>query len=86
MDCLSKAFSISLSIIKLLIAFIKGFIVEAILIELVIGSKNAIFRKIASFSLIVITNSPLASLMARVIKEALEEVYFSAVRHLFLFL
>jgi hypothetical protein len=69
MNCSSRAFFISSSIIKLLIAFIEGFIAVAIFIKLVIGSRNAIFRKIASFSLIVIVNSLLASFMARVVEE-----------------
>jgi uncharacterized membrane protein len=78
-DCLRRAFSISSSVIKLLIAFIEGSIVVAIFIELAIGSRNAIFRKIASFSSIIVAKSPLASFIAGVVKEALEEVYFSAV-------
>jgi hypothetical protein len=55
-----------------------------IFIELAIGSGNAIFRKISSFSLIVVANSPLASFIAGVVEEALEDVYFSVVQHLFL--
>jgi hypothetical protein len=78
-DCLRRAFSISSSVIKLLIAFIEGSIVVTIFIELAIGSRNAIFRKIASFSSIVVAKSLLASFIAEVVKEALEEVYFSAV-------
>jgi hypothetical protein len=84
MDCSNRAFSISSLVIKLLIAFIEGSILVAIFIELAIGSRNAIFRKIASFSLIVVANSPLASFIAGMVEEALEEVYLSAVQHLFL--
>jgi hypothetical protein len=84
MNCSSRAFSISSSVIKLLIAFIEGFIAVAIFIELAIGSGNAIFRKIASFSSIVVAHSPLASFIAGVVEEALKEVYFSAIQHLFL--
>jgi hypothetical protein len=76
---LRRAFSISFFVIKLLIAFIKGFIVVAIFIELAIGSRNAILQKISSFSLIMIAKSLLASFITRVVKKALEEVYFSAV-------
>jgi hypothetical protein len=83
-DCSSRAFSIFSSIIKLLIAFIKGFIAVAIFIELVISSRNAIFQKIASFSLIMVVKSLLASFITGVVEEALEEVYLSAVKHLFL--
>jgi hypothetical protein len=78
-DCLRRAFSISSSVIKLLIAFIKGSIVVAIFIKLAIGSRNAIFQKIASFSLIIVAKSLLASFIVGVVKEALEEVYFSAI-------
>jgi hypothetical protein len=78
-DCLRRAFSISSSVIKLLIAFIEGSIVVAIFIKLAIGSRNAIFRKIASFSLIEVAKSPLASFIAGVVEEAPKEVYFSAV-------
>jgi hypothetical protein len=84
MDYLSRAFSISPSIIKLLIAFFEGFIMIAIFIELAKGSRNVIFRKIASFSLIMIANSLLALFMTGVVKEALEKVYLSAIQHLFL--
>jgi hypothetical protein len=84
-DCSNNAFSISSSVIKLLIAFIEESIEIGIFIGLAIGSRNTIFRKIVSFSLIMITNSLLTSFMAEVIKEALEDVYFSAVQHLFLF-
>jgi hypothetical protein len=78
-DCLRRAFSISSSVIKLLVAFIKGSIVVATFIKLAIGSGNAIFRKIASFSLIVVAKSLLASFIAGVVEEALKKVYFSAV-------
>jgi hypothetical protein len=78
-DCLRRAFSISFFVIKLLIAFIEGSIVVAIFIELAIGSRNAILQKISFFSSILIAKSPLASLIAGVVEEALEEVYFSAV-------
>jgi hypothetical protein len=78
-DCLRRAFSISSFVIKLLIAFIEGFIVVAIFIELAIGSKNAIFQKIASFSSIIVAKSLLASFIAGVVEEALEKIYFSAV-------
>jgi hypothetical protein len=78
-NCLKRAFSIFSFVIKLLIAFIEKSIVVAIFIELAIDSKNAIFRKIASFSSIIIAKFPLAFFIARVIEEALEEVYFSAI-------
>jgi hypothetical protein len=78
-NCLNRVFSISSSIIKLLIAFIEKSLEIGIFIELTIGSENAIFRKISSFSLIVVINSSLASFIARVIKETLEDVYFSAI-------
>jgi hypothetical protein len=78
-DYSNRAFSISSSIIKLLIAFKEKSLEIDIFIELTIGFGNTIFRKISSFSLIVVTNSLLASFIARVVKEALEDVYFSAV-------
>jgi cytochrome c oxidase subunit IV len=78
-DYLRRAFFISSSIIKLLIAFIEGSIIVTIFIELAIGSRNAIFRKISSFSSIIVAKSLLASFIARVAEEALEEVYFSAI-------
>jgi hypothetical protein len=83
-DYLKRVFSISSFIIKLLMAFIEGSLVIIIFIKLAIGSRNAIFRKISSFSLIIVTKSPLASFIAKVVKEALKKVYFSAVQHLFL--
>jgi hypothetical protein len=78
-NCSNRVFSISPSIIKLLIAFIEESLEIDIFIELTTESGNVIFRKISSFSLIVITNSLLASFIAKVIKETLEDVYFSAV-------
>jgi hypothetical protein len=83
-NCSNRAFSISSSVIKLLIAFIEESLEIGIFIELAIRSGKAIFRKIVSFSLIVIANSPFASFMARMVEEALEDVYFSAVQYLFL--
>jgi hypothetical protein len=64
---------------KLLIAFIEGSIVVAIFIKLAIGSRNAILRKISSFSSIIVAKSLLASFIAGVVEKALEKVYFSAV-------
>jgi hypothetical protein len=58
---------------------ITGSYCYTIFIELAIGSGNAIFRKIASFSSIIVAKSLLASFIAGVVEEALEEVYFSAV-------
>jgi hypothetical protein len=78
-DYLNRAFSISFSIIKLLIAFIEESLEISIFIELTIEFENVIFRKISSFSLIVVINSPLASFITRVVKETLENVYFSAI-------
>jgi hypothetical protein len=78
-DYLNRAFSIFSSNIKLLIAFIEESLEIDIFIELIIGSGNANFWKISSFSLIMIINSLLASFIARVVKEALEDVYFSAI-------
>jgi hypothetical protein len=78
-DYSNRVFSIFSSIIKLLIAFTEGSIEITIFIELTIGSRNAIFRKIVSFSLIMIANSSLTSFIAQVIKEILEDKYFSAI-------
>ena len=47
--------------------------------------KKACFIKIASFSLIIVAISPFMDLIARVIEDILNEVYFKAVQHLFLF-
>jgi small basic protein len=76
---LNRVFLISFFIIKLLIAFIEESLEIDIFIELTIRFGNTIFRKISSFSLIMVTNSPLTSFIARVIKETLENVYFSAI-------
>jgi hypothetical protein len=81
---LNRAFSIFFSIIKLLIAFIEESLEIDIFIELTIRSGNAIFRKISSFSSIVVINSPFTSFITRVVEKALEDVYFSAIQHLFL--
>jgi small basic protein len=78
-DYLNRAFSIFFSIIKLLIAFIEKSLEIDIFIELIIEFGNAIFRKISSFSSIMVANSSLASFIARVIKKTLEDVYFSAI-------
>jgi hypothetical protein len=83
-NCSNRAFSIFSSIIKLLIAFIEESLEKDIFIELTIESGNVIFRKISSFSLIMVANSLLASFITRVVEETLEDVYFSAIQHLFL--
>jgi hypothetical protein len=76
---LNRVFSIFFSIIKLLITFIEKSLEIGIFIELTIEFGNVIFWKISSFSLIMIINSSLASFIAKVIKEVLEDVYFSAI-------
>jgi hypothetical protein len=78
-DYLNRVFSISSFIIKLLIAFIEESLEIDIFIELTIEFGNTIFWKISSFSLIMIINSSLASFIVKMIKKALENIYYSVI-------
>ena len=85
-DCSNNAFSISFSIIELSIASIFRSDIDKVIFDTSNKSGKAYFIKIASFSSIVVAISPFKDFIAGVIEEVLNEVYFRAVQHLFLFL